>query len=324
MVLVTGASGFLGQHLVRRLSGQGQQVRALYHAHPPSDELKNLPGIEWVQADLLDIFDVEEAMKGVHDIYHCAALVTFDPRMHEKMLHFNPESTANVVNEALLQGVGKMMYISSVAALGRTGEENKEITEEQDWGESRYNSAYGISKYLAETEVWRGIGEGLNAVIVNPGIILGETNKKDLAAQLMNTVYKEFPFYSRGVNAWVDVKDVISSVIQLMGSDVNAERFIISAGNYAYREVFTLMANALNKKTPHIYAPPFITGLGWRLIWLKSALSGSNPLITRETVNNANAVCNYNNGKLLSVLPGFSYTPVNETIGRMARSFLKK
>src|SRR5438874_1405767 len=112
-------------------------------------------------------------MIGVTDIYHCAAMVTFDPRHVNEMLHFNPQSTANIVNQALLQGIRKLVYVSSVAALSRPGNAAKEITEEQEWGESKYNSAYGISKYFAETEVWRGIGEGLNAVIVNPGIILG-------------------------------------------------------------------------------------------------------------------------------------------------------
>ena len=323
MVLVTGASGFLGQHLVRHLSAQGQNVRALYHAHPPSGELKSLPGIEWMRTDLLDVFEVEEAMQGITDIYHCAAIVSFDPRKHVEMLHFNTESTANVVNQALLQGIRKMMYISSVAALGRTGDVKKEIDEEQEWGESGYNSVYGVSKYLAETEVWRGIAEGLNAVIVNPGIILGAGNSNDLAAQLMKLVYKEFAFYSKGVNAWVDVGDVVNSIVMLMASGIDTERFIISVGNYSYKEIFTLMANALNKKPPRYYANPFMTGIAWRLSRLKSALLGSKSIISRETVNNSNAICYYNNKKLLKALPGFSYTPINQTIERMAQSFIK-
>ena len=205
MVLVTGASGFLGRHLVRHLSAQGVTARALYHSHAPSDELKGLAGIEWACCDLLDTFDVEEVMKDITEIYHCAAIVSFDPRTREKMIHFNPESTANLVNQALLQGVRKMVHVSSIAALGRTGgDPKKEVTEEAEWEDSKYNSAYGLSKYLAEMEVWRGIGEGLNAVIVNPGIILGGTSGHDLSAQLMKMVYREFPFYSKGVTAWVD------------------------------------------------------------------------------------------------------------------------
>ncbi len=323
MVLITGASGFLGKHLVQHLSAQGVKIRALYNRHPPSGELKSLPGVEWMFCDLLDIYDVEEAMAGVSEIYHCAAIVSFDPRKRNEMLHFNPESTTNLINQALLQNIRKIVHVSSVAALGRTEDVKKEITEDEEWGESRYNSAYGVSKYLAEMEVWRGIGEGLNAVIVNPGIILGEGNWNDLSAQLMKVVYREFPFYSKGVNAWVDVKDVVNALVMLMESDVDARRFILSGGNCSYREVFTMMANSLNKKPPRYYANAFMTGIAWRLSMLKSAVFGSDSIITRETANNSNAICYYNNQKLKEAFPAFSYTPIKHTVDLMAQSFMK-
>src|SRR6202012_3357226 len=126
-----------------------------------------------------------------------------------------------------------------------TGDGSKEITEEEEWGESKYNSAYGLSKYMAEMEVWRGIGEGLNAVIVNPGVILGAGHEQDLAVQLMKIVYKGFPFYPRGITSWVGADDVVKALTMLMASDVEAERFIISEGNFSYRDIFTLMAHAL-------------------------------------------------------------------------------
>lgn len=317
MVLVTGASGFLGQHLIRYLSASGQRARALYHTHPPTEELKKLPGITWSRCDLLDIFDVEEAMLGISDIYHCAAIVSFDPRKREKMLHFNPESTANIINQAIMQDIRKLVYVSSIAALGRAAEGKKEINEEAEWTESKYNSAYALSKYLSEMEVWRGIGEGLNAVIVNPGIILGPGNGHDLSAQLMKIVYREFPFYTKGVTSWVDAADVVKSLVLLMNADVEAERFIISGGNFSYREIFTLMAQALNKRPPRIAAGPVMTSIGWRL----GALLGKNALITRETANNGNSMFYYNNQKLLGLFPGFSYTSMPDSINLMARSF---
>lgn len=321
MILVTGGSGFLGKHLVRHLAAQGQRVRALYNAHPPTGPLKDLPGVDWVKCDLLDIFDVEEVMQGVTDIYHCAAIVTFNVDRRDEMLHFNPESTANIVNQAIVQGIRKMVHVSSIAAIGRAADVNKEITEDEEWTESKYNSAYGSSKYLAEMEAWRGIGEGLDIAIVNPGIILGDVSPQDLAAQLMNVVYKEFPFYSGGVNAWVDVKDVVNAMVMLMGSAITAERFIVSAASLPYLDVFTMMANGLNKKPPRIFAGPFLTGMAWRLSMLRSALLGKSSIITRETVNNSNAVCYYNNDKLLKALPGFAYSPLKQTIQDMARSF---
>jgi len=324
MILVTGASGFLGQHLVRYLSAQGQVVRALYHNNPPAKELQALRGITWLKYDLLDIYAVEEVMQGITEIYHCAAVVSFKPSRREEMLHFNAESTANIVNQALEQGIRKMVFVSSVAALGRTADNKKEITEEEEWEENRQNSAYGMSKYLAEMEVWRGIGEGLDAVIVNPGIILGEGNWDDGSAQLMKVVHGELPFYTQGVTAWVDVMDVVQVLYMLMQSDIEAERFILSAGNYGYREIFTLMAGVLNKKPPRIKATPFMTGLVWRWNMLKANLFGTNPVITKETAGNAQNKCYYNNDKLRRFFPAYNYAPMENTIKRMAQAFLSE
>jgi dihydroflavonol-4-reductase len=318
MVLITGGSGFVGQSLARYLSGLGLKVRALYHNHPPPDDLKHLPGIEWAYCDLLDIFDVEKAMMDITDVYHCAAIVSFNPRAQEDMLHFNPESTANLVNQALQQCIRKMVYVSSVAALGRTGEAGKEINEDVEWSESNYNSAYGLSKYLAETEVWRGIGEGLNAVIINPGIILGPGDWDKGSAQLMKVASREFPFFTTGATAWVGIADVVSIMVMLMGSDIEAERYIVSAGNFPFRQIFSLMAETLHKKPPRIRASSFITGISWRL---SRIFSGKNAAITRETAIIAGSVSNYNNSKLLDAFPGFSYTPVNRVIEMMALSF---
>ena len=320
MILVTGASGFLGQHLIRHLAGKGLAIRALYHAHKPVGDVAQLPGIEWQCRDLLDIYDVAEAMEGITHIYHCAAIVTFDARKRHQMLHFNPGSTAHLVDEALERGIEKMVHISSIAALGRSVE-NKTITEEEEWGESAYNSAYGLSKYLAEAEVWRGIGEGLNAAILNPGIILGAGDWDKGSAQLMSVVDREFPFYTHGVNGWVDVADVVRASELLMRSDISAERFILSAGNYSFREVFSAMAAALQKKAPHIYAGPLMTGIVWRLNVLKSRITGKGTAITRETSANAHALSYYDNSKFLQSFPDFRYTSLPETIGEMARIF---
>jgi len=323
MVLVTGGSGFLGRHLVRQLAASGQEVRALYHRNAPSADMHSLPGVVWQQCDLLDVFDVEEAMAGITDIYHCAAIVSFSPAMAETMLHFNPESTANIVNEAITHDIRKLVYVSSVAALGRNSEA-KEVTEEQEWGESSYSSAYGLSKYLAETEVWRGVGEGLNATIINPSVILGAGDWHTGSPQLITLADKEFPFYTNGINGWVDVHDVVRIMVQLMNSDITAERFIVSGGNHSYREVFNLMADALGKKQPSFRAGPFITSMAWRIGALLHRITGKSPVITRETARTAQSIVHYNNSKLLQTFPSFHYTPLRETIDRMAGAFRKR
>jgi nucleoside-diphosphate-sugar epimerase len=322
-VLVTGASGFVGQHLVRLLSSKGMTVRALYRNTLPGADLRALPGVSWMQCDLLDIYAVEEAMQDITDVYHCAAIVSFHPSEKAEMMHVNVETTANIVNQSLEQGIRKLAFVSSVAALGRT-EGTKVITEEEEWEESRYNSAYSLSKYMAEMEVWRGIGEGLNAVIVNPGIILGEGNWDEGSARLMKVAYKEFPFYTKGITSWADVKDVVHILWELMQSDTAAERFIVSAGDFSYREIFTMMAEALHKKPPHILATPFLTGLLWRWNALKKAITGKTVTITKETARNAQKISRYDNSKLLRFLPSFSYTPVADTIKRIAVAYLRQ
>jgi dihydroflavonol-4-reductase len=323
MILVTGASGFIGQHLTRLLAANAEPVRALYHNNPPSQELKDLPGVEWYKYDLLDIYDVSTAMYGVEEVYHCAAMVSFDPAHRSEMMHFNVESTANIVNQALDQGIRKMIYVSSIAALGRATEQGTEINEDVEWEESRHNSVYSQSKYLAEMEVWRGIAEGLDAAIVNPAPVLGAGNWDEGSARLMKVVYGEFPFYTEGVTAWVDVQDVVLAMYQLMKSEVSAERFILSAGNYSYKDVFTLMAKSLDRRPPHIRASPFMSGLVWRFNALKNAFTGKTVTITKETAATAQRKNYYSNAKFLRFFHSFSYTPLQTTIEAMATAFLK-
>jgi len=322
MILVTGASGFVGKHLVRSLSAQGVRVRAVYNSNPPAADDAGLPGIDWTKADLLDIYDVEECMRDITEVYHCAAIVSFSPEQHAAMLHFNPEATANLVNQALEQGIRKMVYLSSVAALGRPEELAQKITEEAQWEESSYNSAYGISKYLAEREVWRGIGEGLNAVIINPGIILGEGDWNKGSAGLFRIAWNEFPFYTHGTTSWVDVADVVAIMQLLMNNDADAERYIVSAGNYSYKDIFDKMATALGRKKPRFAAGKLLTELVWRAMWLKG-LMGKSRTITRETANNATAQSLYDNSKLLQQFPSFTYQSIEQTVSRVAAAFLR-
>ena len=324
--LVTGASGFIGTHLVRQLSAAGKPVRALYNSHPPREDLITLPNVEWRRCDLLDVYDVEDAMRGITDVYHCAAIVSFQPGDRARMMHVNVESTANVVNESVLQGARKLVHLSSVAALGRAGREQKEITEEEPWEESRRNSAYGQSKYAAELEAWRGAGEGLSVAVVNPGIVLGEDlrNGPDAwdegSARLFKVVDGEFPFYTEGANGWVDVQDVVRAMMLLMKSDVEDERFILSSGNFSYREVFTQMAHALGRKPPRIRATGWMSGLVWRWNSLKK-LWGSHSTVTRETARTAQQKVLYDNSKFLQAFPDFRYTLMQETLTRAVTAY---
>lgn len=318
MILVTGGAGLVGKELITQLLQQGKQVRAVYNKTRISgfnnQNLEQLPG------DILDVVALEKAMQGVQQVYHCAAVVSFSPRRKQEMFKINIEGTANVVNAALDAGVKKMVYVSSVAALGRI-RENEPINETMNWTEETSNSAYGQSKYLAEMQVWRGIGEGLDAVMVNPVIILGAGDWNGGSSQLFKTAYDEFPWYTDGSTGFVDVRDVVKAMIELMNSNISAQRFILSAENRTYSEVFNLIAKAFNKKPPHKKVTPLLSKIVWRLEALKSFFSGKDPLLTKETAATAMTKASFDNRKLKAFLPDFSYRSIEDSIADTCAAF---
>ncbi|MEO5889991.1 MAG: NAD-dependent epimerase/dehydratase family protein [Ferruginibacter sp.] len=311
MILVTGGAGLLGSELIRQLLSQGSEVRAIYNQTLLPDFHSGL--LQQFQCNILDVIGLEEAMQGVDQVYHCAAIVTFEPSRKRELFKINIEGTTNVVNAALTTGVKKMLHVSSVAALGRI-RENEPVNETMNWTEDTSNSNYGQSKYLGEMEVWRGIGEGLDAVMVNPVIILGESDWNTGSSQIFKSVYNEFPWYTEGITGFVDARDVAKAMIALMESDISSERFIISAENRSYREIFNLIAQAFGKKLPRKKVTPFIAKIVWRLEAIKSLVTGKKPLVTKETAETALASVYYDNSKLLKFLPGFRYNTMEETI----------
>ena len=314
MILVTGGSGLLGSHLVESLTAQGFQVRALYRSNIPV--FNNSVKAEWVKGDILETFSLSEAMNNVTHVYHCAGMVSFHPKNKRELFQVNVEGTANVVNTCFDAGVEKLLFVSSVAALGRK-RENAMINETVQWSEESNNSEYGRSKFLAEMQVWRGVGEGLNAVIVNPSIILGAGNWNEGSTKIFNSVYKEFPWYTDGVSGFVDVKDVVQTMILLMQSDISSDRFIINGVNLSYKELFDLIAKNFNKKLPSGKVTPFIASLVWRLEAIKGLIKNKQPLLTKETAATAQAKVYFDNHKLLKALPAFSYTMIEKSVERI-------
>lgn len=311
MILVTGGAGLVGKELLKQLLADGQKVRAIYNKTSlPFPDNSNL---HQFHCNILDPMGLEEAMMDVTQVYHCAAIVTYNPKRKKELFKVNIEGTTNVVNAALNTGVKKMVYVSSVAALGRI-REDVAVNENMKWTEETSNSNYGQSKYLAELEVWRGIGEGLDAVIVNPVIILGDGDWNAGSSQIFKSMYDEFPWYTEGVTGFVDVRDVVKSMIELMQSDISSERFIISAENRSYREVFNLIAKGFSKKVPYKKVTPFIAKLVWRFEALKSSFTGKDPLVTKETALTALAKVNFDNSKLKRFLPEFQYRKIEDTV----------
>ncbi len=314
MVLVTGASGLVGSHLITALVKQHKPVKALYRSAIPS--MEGADKVHWIKADILDILDLEEAMQGVEQVYHCAGMVSFSPAQKNLLHKINIEGTANVVNACLTAGVQKLLHVSSVAALGRIRKDTV-VNETMNWTKETSNSEYGKTKYFGEMEVWRGVGEGLRAVIVNPSIILGAGDWDKGSTGIFKNVYKEFPWYTDGVTGFVDVADVVNAMVMLMDSDTASQRFIVSAYNLGYHELFAQIAQSFDKKPAHKKVTPFIAEVVWRLEAIKGKLSGKRPLLTKETADTAQAKVYFDNSKLLKYFPEFAYTPAKQSVDRI-------
>ncbi len=316
MIFVTGASGLVGSHLIQSLLSKGKKVRALYRQSVPV-----FPGseqCEWIQGDILDPIGLTDALAGVDYVYHCAAIVSFAPGAAAKMLQSNVEGTANVVNACLVQQIKKLIFVSSVAALGRI-RETESIDESMHWTPATSNSVYGQSKYLAELEVWRAMEEGLPMAIVNPVIILGAGDWNNGSSGIFKSAYNEFPWYTGGMSGFVDVLDVVDAMQILMESNVVGQRYVLSAENVPYRNIFNTIAKVFDKKIPHKKVTPFLAGIVWRLEAIKGMLTGKAPLLTKETAATAQATVRFNNQKFLHAFPDFKYRNVEDTIVRVAK-----
>lgn len=318
-ILVTGGAGLIGHELIRQLLAEGYRVKATMHKNPLDI---HHPSLEVVQTDLLDVVALEETMKAVTHVYHCAALVSYAPRDRRRLFQLNIEGTTNIVNACIDAGIQKLIHVSSVAALGRLREGM--VDEQMSWTEETSNSNYGKTKYLSEMEVWRGVAEGLDAVIVNPSLVLGPGDWNKGSTVIFKSMYEEFQWYSTGVSGFVDVRDVARAMILLMDSNISGERFILSGENASYQKVFTEISECFGKNPPRKRINAFLAGLVWRLEAIKSGFTGKNPLVTKETAHTSLAKANFDHSKIQAALPGFQFTPLGETIAHTCTQLKEK
>jgi dihydroflavonol-4-reductase len=314
MILITGGTGLLGTHLIVQLHQQGYKVRALYRSHIP-EVVKDKA--EWVHGDILDVTGLEEALAGISKVYHVAGFVSFSPRHRGTMHKINIEGTANVVNACLAAGIEKLVHVSSVAALGRL-RVGAPIDESKQWTEETSNSEYGRTKYLGELEVWRGISEGLDAAIVNPTIIIGEHGDWTKGSMnIFRNIYNGFKWFTTGSTGFVDADDVAKAMIVLMESKVTAQRYVVSAENITYQNLFNMVADAFGVKRPSTRVTPLLSAIVWRLEKLKSIVTGRDPLITKESAATGMAAVSFDNSKFLSAFPSFTYNAMPESVTRI-------
>jgi nucleoside-diphosphate-sugar epimerase len=321
-VLVTGGTGFLGAYILKNLIEKGFTVRATRRSAAlpffiPSGILEK---VEWVDADVLDVVSLEDALEGVWAVIHAAAIVSFDRKDRDKMYQVNVEGTANVVNCAVESGVKRLIHVSSVAALGRTSRKEM-VTEEKKWEDNSSNTHYAISKHHAEMHVYRGFAEGLEGVVINPSTILGYGNWHQSSCAIFKNAYKGFNWYTKGINGFVGVEDVAEATVQLLESDISQERYILNAENWPFQKLFNTIADNFGKPRPAREATKAMGELAWRMESMKAMLTGSKPLLTRETSKVAQIQTIFDNSALCAALPGFSFTPLETVIANSCEKY---
>lgn len=333
MVLVTGGTGLVGAHLLHKLVSNNENVRAIYRHKTKLEDVENVfrycgetdntlyNKIEWIQADILDIPALDEALKGIEFVYHCAAFISFEPDKYKILKRTNITGTANVVNLCISNNITKLCHVSSIAAIGNSTK-NSEITENNFWNPEEDNSVYAITKYDAELEVWRGTQEGLDAVIVNPGIILGSGMWQSGSSSIFKKVYKGLKYYTSGSIGLVAVNDVVTIMVALLKSDIKNERFILVAENWTYKHFITSIAKALKVKPPYKEASFKLLNIVWRLDWLKQKLLGKRRVLTKHLVKSLTTTTNYSSKKIETSL-NYTFEPIEKAITRTANHYLK-
>lgn len=326
MIFVTGGTGLLGSNLLFELTKSELQVKAIYRDTSKIDLVKklflkldprngqeNFNKILWIPCDVLDITSLRDEMEACDYVYHCAAMVSFRKRDFSKMMKTNRLGTFNIVNLCLELKVKKLCYVSSTSAVGKEKlDDYYSVVETNKWTQSPQTSGYSIAKYSAEKEVWRGIEEGLNAVIINPSVIFGPGSWNESSLTIFRTISKGLKFYTFGANAFVDVRDVVNAMISLQNSSISSERFLCTGTNIKFKDLFEEMAKQLKVKSPTFFANRFLCEIAWRIMTL-SRIFGKKPTLTKESVQSSQALVKYDSSKLIKTL-NFNFHSLPETI----------
>lgn len=323
MILVTGGTGLVGAHLLLQLAENEVGLRAIYRSPKAIEKTKTLfhlyqkealfAKIDWVEANIIDIPSLEIAFQNITYVYHCAALISYDPKDEDQLRKINIEGTANIVNLCLDFNVKRLCHVSSIAALGDLKPHESQVTEETEWNPEALHSDYAISKYGAEMEIWRGQQEGLEVVIVNPGVILGAGFWHQGSGIFFSAIQKGFPFYTKGSTGYVGASDVAKIMVQLMNSNHVGERFSVIAENLTFQNVFFEIANKLNVKKPKREAKPWMLSIAWRLDWFLATFFGTKRTLSKYGANSLLANDVISNEKIKSTL-NFEFQSIESVI----------
>jgi len=324
MVFLTGSTGLVGGHLIVRLHQSGRSIRALVRSTSTFDQLRLIcqfyhqsfeelyNSVEWVYGNTLDFVGLCENLKDVEEVYHCAAVVSFNSRNKKELLRTNIQGTANMVDASLKCGVSRFCFISSIGALGNA-EKGEFINEKTPWKNDGKVSAYSESKFRSELQAWRGYNEGLNMVIVNPGVILGP-GAPDKGSLLLFKVGREgLPFYTKATTGYVDVRDVCRAATELMDKKIYGKHFILVSDSIDNRDLFSMIATEFNAKPPRFEAGKTILTLAAFFSEAYGLLTGKMPQLTMETVKSVQKPQKYSNQLIRKTL-NFNFISLQQSI----------
>lgn len=310
-ILITGATGLFGSYLAKKFTQEGT-VFGLKRKSS-SDKLlgDQASMVNWIEGDILDPISLEAAMEGMDMVIHVAGLVSFDPKDEGKLMEVNVTGTSNVVNAMLEKGVKKVIHVSSVSALGRTTD-TVTYDENSKWTASKYNTPYAISKYRAELEIWRGVQEGLQALVIMPSVILGKISDDRSSTQIYHYVLEENKYYPQGTVNFIDIRDAVEITFQLFKKDQWGERFILNHRTILYKDFFEKMAKAFEKNPPtkklksyQLRMALIAVGIARKLKLTKSPLNKQTAMISQLEIRLEN--------KKVNTILDFNYTPLEQT-----------
>jgi len=329
MIFVTGGSGLVGSHLLYELCNADENVTALIRdkksisniektfSYYSNEAPKLIKKINWVTGDLNDYYSLLDMTKGAEKVFHTAAVVSYIPGDKIKIIKENTKMAQNIVNVCLINNVPLLCHFSSIAALG---EGDHPITEKTSFEFSKNNSGYSVGKFNAELEVWRGVAEGLNAIVINPSVIIGPGDWNRSSPALFKTVAKGLKFYTEGTTGFVDVRDVVKTAILLVNKNKVNERFLLNGENKNYKWLFTTMARELKVKPPSIKVNPFLASIACGFELFKYRITRKEPLITKETARISQKKLTYSSEKIIEEI-GIDFIRIEESIKHTAEKF---
>ncbi|WP_438989441.1 SDR family oxidoreductase [Polaribacter sp.] len=332
MILVTGGTGLVGAHLLYHLLKNDKKIRAIYRSKDKIESVKKvfsyytddvtlIDKIDWFKADITEVPAMIPAFVGVKKVYHCAAFISFNPKDYIEMRKINIHGTAIIVNLSIDAKIDKLCFVGSIASVGESINDQL-ITEENEWNKELDNSGYSITKFGAEMEVWRASQEGVEVVIVNPGVILGSGFWQSGSGKLFSQVYNGFKYFTEGITGFVGVKDVVKTMILLTESTIKNQRFILVSENKTYKDVLFAIADGFGKKRPSKKIKPWQTTILWRSSAFVAKISGVQPLLSKYSARSAHSVSKYSSQKIKEAL-NYQFEKVDTVIKDVCKNYSK-